>query len=206
VKSLKATLRALTILVVLAVAGLAAAAYSLAGRGVSARVEPSMPERLVASAAKYLATPRDVRTRPNPVEVSDAVFNEGLEHFADHCATCHANDGSGDTAIGRNVYPRVPDMRTARTQNLSDGELFSIIENGIRLTGMPAWGNGTPESEKASWVLVHFIRRLPKLTPQDLDRMKALNPRTPAEFRAEEAARAGKEAPPAPPHTHTHAH
>ena len=88
-------------------------------------------------------------------------------------------------------------MRTAHTQIRSDGELFSIIENGIRLTGMPAWGDGTPESEKASWVLVHFIRRIPKLTPADLDRMKALNPRTPAEFRAEEAARAGKEPPPA---------
>ena len=205
-KGIRATLRALMILVVLAIAGLAAAAYMLAGRGLSARGEPSATETWLARGARYLATPREVRGRPNPVEPSDAVFNEGLEHFADHCATCHANDGSGDTPIGRNVYPRVPDMRTARTQNLSDGELFSIIENGIRLTGMPAWGDGTPASEQASWVLVHFIRRLPKLTPQDLDRMKALNPRTPDEFRAEEAARAGKEPPPAPPHTHTHAH
>ena len=205
-KALKATLRALIILVVLAIAGLAAAAYTLAGRGLSARAEPSAAEAFLARAARYLATPRDVRSRANPVEASDAVFNEGLDHFADHCATCHANDGSGETAIGRNLYPRVPDMRASRTQNLSDGELFSIIENGVRLTGMPAWGNGTPESEKATWVLVHFIRRMPKLTPQDLDRMKALNPRTPAEFRAEEAARAGKAAPPAPPHTHTHAH
>ena len=102
----------------------------------------------------YLATPRAVRGRSNPVEANDAVFNEGLEHFADHCATCHGNDGSGDTAIGRNLYPRAPDMRTSRTQDLSDGELFSIIENGVRLTGMPAWGDGTPESEQASWVLV----------------------------------------------------
>ena len=163
-------------------------------------------KRSSARAARYLATPRDVRGRSNPVEANDAVFNEGLEHFADHCATCHGNDGSGDTAIGRGLYPRAPDMRTSRTQDLSDGELFSIIENGVRLTGMPAWGNGTPESEQASWVLVHFLRRIPKLTPADLDRMKALNPRTPAEFRMEEAARAGKEAPPAPPHSHTHAH
>jgi mono/diheme cytochrome c family protein len=194
------------ILLALIVAGVAAAIYVVAGRGLSTRVEPSAPEALAAGAVRYLATSREVRSRPNPVEANDAVFNEGLEHFADHCATCHANDGSGDTAIGRNLYPRAPDMRTARTQNLSDGELFSIIENGIRLTGMPAWGNGTPESERASWVLVHFIRRTPKLTSQELDRMKALNPRTPAEFRAEEAARAGKEPPPPPPHSHTHPH
>ena len=205
-KGLRATLRALAILVVLALVAVAAAAYALTGRGLSARSAPSAPEALVARAARYLATPRDVRDRPNPVESSDAVFNEGIEHFADHCATCHANDGSGDTAIGRNLYPRAPDMRAARTQSLSDGELFSIIENGVRLTGMPAWGNGTPESERASWVLVHFIRRIPKLTPDEINRMKALNPRTPAEFQAEEAAKAGKEPPPAPPHSHAHTH
>lgn len=204
---MKATLRALMILIVLFVAGIAAAIYAIAGRGLSARVEPSWAEALVGRATRYLTTPRDVRDRPNPVEASDVVFNEGLEHFADHCATCHANDGSGDTAIGRNLYPPAPDMRTGHTQNRSDGEIFSIIENGIRLTGMPAWGAGTPESERASWVLVHFIRRIPKLTAAELDRMKALNPRTPAEFRADEAARAGKEPPPATSHSsqpHTH--
>jgi mono/diheme cytochrome c family protein len=185
VKDLKATLRALTILLAVAVAGLAAAAYTLAGRGLGARADPSLPERFVARAAKYLAITRAVRVRPNPVKAGDGVFNEGLEHFARHCATCHANDGSGDTDIGRNLYPRAPDMRTAGTQQRTDGELFSIIENGVRLTGMPAWGDGTSESEQASWVLVHFIRRLPKLTPQDLDRMKSMNPRTPDEFRAE---------------------
>jgi mono/diheme cytochrome c family protein len=205
-KGLSATLRALLILAVLFVAGVGAAIYVLAGRGWSARAEPGRVETFLARGVRYLATPRDVRGRPNPIEASEAAFNEGLEHFADHCATCHANDGGGDTAIGRNLYPPAPDMRTAQTQNLSDGELFSIIENGIRFTGMPAWGDGTPASEQASWVLVHFIRRIPKLTAEDLNRMKALNPRTPAEFRAEEAARTGKDAPPAPPHSHTHAH
>ena len=205
-KGLRATLRALMILVVLAVSVVAAAVYSVAGRGLSARVAPSAPEAFAARAMRYLATPRAVRDRPNPIEANEAAFNEGIEHFADHCATCHANDGSGDTAIGRNLYPRAPDMRAARTQSLSDGELFSIIENGVRLTGMPAWGNGTPESERATWVLVHFIRRMPKLTAAEIDRMKALNPRTPAAFQAEEAARAGKEPPAAPPHTHSHTH
>ena len=205
-KGLRATLRALMILVALAAVAVAAAVYALAGRGLSTRIAPSAPEAFAARAARYLATPRDVRSRPNPIEASDATFNEGIEHFADHCATCHANDGSGDTAVGRNLYPRAPDMRSAQTQNLSDGELFSIIENGVRLTGMPAWGNGTPESERASWVLVHFIRRIPKLSPDEINRMKALNPRTPAEFQAEEAAKAGKEPPPAPPHSHAHTH
>ena len=74
-------------------------------------------------------------------------------------------------------------MRATNTQSLTDGELFSIIEHGIRLTGMPAWGNGTPEGERDSWGLVHFVRRLPKLTPEEIERMESLNPKTPAQFK-----------------------
>jgi hypothetical protein len=80
-------------------------------------------------------------------------------------------------------------MRAAPTQELSDGELFSIIENGMRLTGMPAWGTGTPEGERASWALVHFIRRLPKLTEEEITRMEALNPKTAEAWREEEEIR-----------------
>jgi mono/diheme cytochrome c family protein len=112
-----------------------------------------------------------------------------LGHYADHCSTCHANDGSGDTEIGRGLYPKVPDMRATNTQSLTDGELFSIIEHGIRLTGMPAWGNGTPEGERDSWGLVHFVRRLPKLTPEEIERMESLNPKTPAQFKEDEETR-----------------
>ena len=143
----------------------------------------------------------------NPVEPTEAVLTEGLEHFADHCAVCHANNGSGDSEIGRALYPRAPDMRAKATQELTDAELFFIIENGVRLTGMPAWGTGTPEGERESWALVHFIRRLPKLTDEEIARMEALNPKTAEEWREEEEARrflAGEDAKvPAPaPHKH----
>ena len=59
-------------------------------------------------------------------------------------------------------------MRKAPTQDLTDGELFYIIENGVRLTGMPAWGDGSPQGETLTWQLVHFIRRMPKLTPEEI--------------------------------------
>ena len=67
------------------------------------------------------------------------------------------------------------------TQDLSDGEIFWVIENGIRLTGMPAWGE--PGSENKSWELVHFIRLLPRLSRQEILEMEALNPRGPEEWR-----------------------
>ena len=204
---MKAFTRALIVLLLLG--GLAAGffAYSISRRGLSTRTEPSAVEAILARSMRRLATPDSVRTMKNPVEPTEAVFEEGLEHFADHCATCHGNNGSGDTEVGRGLYPRAPDMRGRPTQDLTDGELFSIIENGIRLTGMPAWGTGTPEGERASWTLVHFVRRLPRLTDDEIARMEGLNPKPSEQWREEEEARrflAGEDAKPAPAKPHTH--
>jgi mono/diheme cytochrome c family protein len=61
-------------------------------------------------------------------------------------------------------------MRRAPTQELTDDELFHIIQNGIRFTGMPGWaGEHTPEE---TWQLVSFIRHLPRLTPEELDQLE----------------------------------
>jgi mono/diheme cytochrome c family protein len=123
------------------------------------------------------------------VPISPEVLGRARAHFADHCATCHANDGSGETAIGRNLYPKAPDMRKQATQSLSDGEIFWIIKNGVRLTGMPAWGADTKEDDRVTWELVHFIRHLPRLTPENLAEMRSLNPKSRQEYEAEEAER-----------------
>jgi mono/diheme cytochrome c family protein len=206
---MKAIFRAFLLLVGVAIVGAGVAAYAIAGRGLSTRVAPSAVETSIALAMRRFATPSAVRGATNPVPATPEALDEALAHFADHCASCHANDGSGKTEMGRSFYPPAPDMRVARTQQLSDGELFSIIENGIRLTGMPAWGTGTPAGERDSWGLVHFLRKLPSLTPDDIARMETMNPRSPEAFREEEEARrflAGDDAaaPPASQPAHKH--
>ena len=204
---MKAFIRAIVALIVLVAVVGGAVAYTVARRGLSTRSEPSRIEELLARTMRRLATPSNVRSMTNPVQPTPEMLEEGLEHFADHCASCHGNNGSGDTEIGRNLYPRAPDMRAAPTQELSDGELFSIIENGIRLTGMPAWGTGTPEGQRASWALVHFIRRLPNLTEDEIARMERLNPKTAEQWRVEEEARrflAGEDVKPSRPAPHKH--
>lgn len=206
---MKAVFRAFLLLLVLCALVAAAAAYTIASKGLSTRVKPTRVEEALARSMRSFATPRAVRGAVNPADRSPAVLGEALAHYADHCAVCHANDGSGETAIGRNLYPPAPDMRNAGTQSLTDGELFSIIEHGIRLTGMPAWGDGTPEGEKASWGLVHFIRRLPALTAEELARMEELNPKSPEQFREEEESRrflAGEDATPQAPAPHHGGH
>jgi len=165
---------------------LSAAGFAyLKSTGLSTRVEPGRIEALVARSARSMAIPSSARVLPNPIPLSAYVIAEGMAHYADHCATCHANDGSGKTEMGQGLYPRAPDMRLPATQELSDGELFYVIEHGIRFTGMPGWGTGTATGELASWQLVHFMRHLPNLTPAELDAMKDRNPRSPQEIRLE---------------------
>ena len=172
------------VLIVVIVGAVLAVAYARLTQ-LSARAVPGPLERVVAGSVRAWAVPSAVRDRANPVPRTDENVRKGLEHFADHCATCHANDGSGNTTIGRNLYPPAPDMRLAGTQDLTDGELFHIIEEGVRFTGMPAWSSGTPEGEELGWQLVHFIRRLPQLTRDEIDQMEGMNPRPPEQIRQE---------------------
>ena len=150
-------------------------------RGFSARDTPSKMEILVATKAKALAVPASYRGLTNPVANSGENIRAGMEHFADHCFVCHANNGSGDTSFGRNMYPKPPDMRTPETQNKTDGELFYTIYNGIRLSGMPAFGEKNQSDAESTWQLVRFIRHLPSLTEEEQKQMEKLNPMAPME-------------------------
>jgi mono/diheme cytochrome c family protein len=202
-----AILKAFVLLVAVAAVVLVALFIWIDSRGISAKAQPGRVETAVARTMRRLAIPRDARDRQNPVMRSPEVIAEGMAHYADHCAACHGNDGSGETEIGLGLYPKAPDMRLATTQSLSDGELFYIIENGVRLTGMPAWSTGHADGEKSTWRLVHFIRELPKLTPEKIDEMKRLNPRSPAEIQQEteeERFLRGDDTP--SPRTTTHEH
>lgn len=202
---MKAVLKASLVLLLAIALGGAALVYWVASRGISAKAEPGPVETALARTMRRLAIPRADRNLTNPVAATPDVIAEGMAHYADHCAACHANDGSGDTEMGRGLYPKSPDMRREATQSLTDGELFYIIEHGVRLTGMPAWGTGTPEGETQTWHLVHFIRRLPTLTDEEIESMKARNPRSPEEIRQEiEAERflQGDDPAPGPAPTH----
>jgi mono/diheme cytochrome c family protein len=166
--------------------------------GLSAHDEPTKAEVVMARALRRWASPADLRKTKNPLPASPEVLAEARSHFADHCAVCHGNDGKGQTTLGQKLFPRAPDMTLAATQSLSDGELFAVIENGIRLTGMPGWGNGTAESARGSWSLVHLVRNLSKLSEAELQEMEKMNPMTLEQFeqmKEEEAFLEGETAP-----------
>ena len=178
------------VLLFLVVSGIALTGVYILSRGVSARDEPTAAEAFVARRLRHFAIPRGARDAKNPVEASPEVLSGATAHFADHCASCHGNDGRGATLIGRGLYPKPPDMTAAATQQLTDGELYYIIENGIRFTGMPAFGEEAGnDQDKESWDLVHFIRHLPSMTDEELAEMKKMNPKSPMELAQEERMR-----------------
>jgi mono/diheme cytochrome c family protein len=171
----------LAVVGVLAVAGLILGLVAVRQSGLNARDEPGAVEARLARFMRGVAIPDAVRRRANPLSTTPETMAEARAHFADHCASCHGNDGSGQTALGRRLYPRAPDMRLPATQSLSDGELFHVIENGIRFTGMPGWGGEVPP--EVSWKLALFIRHLPRLGPEEILEMERLNPKGPDEWR-----------------------
>ncbi|HEV2720177.1 MAG TPA: c-type cytochrome [Thermoanaerobaculia bacterium] len=158
------------ILVIVALAAIAA--LTVVRHGVSARETPTATEAMLAGALRSMAIPRAAKAMKNPVPFSDAVMSEASAHWADHCAPCHGLDGKGDTEMGRGLYPKTPDISDG-SPDLGDGELFYIITNGVRLTGMPAWGDPRDShSNEQTWHLVHFIRHLPRLTPAEREQLR----------------------------------
>src|SRR5580658_4825968 len=135
--------------------------------GFSTADEPSALEKVAARTARDLAIPRSARLEKNPWNATPEVLKESRESFLNRCATCHGVDGSGRTQVGRNLYPKVPDLRLPPTQNLTDGEICYIIRNGVRLTGMPGWANPHDEQSDDSWKLVIYIRSLRQLTTEE---------------------------------------
>jgi len=197
---------AIITLVAVVLVGAVGIVWLVNANGFSARTPPTFVERVVMRAIHRWSVPSAARGLKNPVAFSPEVWVDSRAHFADHCASCHGNDGRGNTEMGRNLFPKAPDMRLASTQDKTDGELYWIIENGIRLTGMPAWGKGATD-DADTWKLVHFVRQLAQLTPQQLKEMEAANPKSPAELQEEkddERFLAGEDVtpPPAPPHHH----
>lgn len=154
--------------------------------GFSARAEPTHLEAGLAQTMLKLATPSGAHNRRNPIATTPVSVKQGMEHYADHCAQCHANNGSGQTMLGSGMYPKPPDMRLPATQHKTDGELFNAIENGIRLSGMPAFGSADGSTADESWRLVLFLRHLPALSAEEEQAMEHENPKSPSDLEEEQ--------------------
>ncbi len=146
-------------LVGVCIAVVALAWLALRQASIRALDEPGQAETYLANKAKRVLVGRAARHigRPQPVDLSQSVMIGGMQ-FRARCASCHGLDGRTPSDIGSAMYPRVSDLGSAQVQEWSDAELFWIIQNGIRLTGMPGFGKSLSNEE--IWPLVDYIRSL----------------------------------------------
>jgi plastocyanin/cytochrome c553 len=158
--------RVLALIVAGVVLGAAAVLYAIAAsRPFAADRAPGRLETAIARRLVRLSVPRAERDAVNPLAGDSRAWRGAADHFAEHCALCHGADGRG-SPIGSHMYPPVPDLASPAIQQFSDGALFSIIQNGVRWTGMPAF-RSTDNAEE-TWKLVSFVRHVPQLTAADL--------------------------------------
>jgi mono/diheme cytochrome c family protein len=87
----------------------------------------------------------------------------GFEHYNEMCVTCHGAPGKEPDELAQGLNPSAPDLAQS-TIDLSPGEMFLIVKNGIKMTGMPAWGQ--THFDSAIWAIVAFLQRLQTLTPE----------------------------------------
>jgi mono/diheme cytochrome c family protein len=130
-------------------------------QGCTADKPPSREGAALANAAKDVAIPLEAGGKKNPLPETDEVVSQGQEVFLGTCAQCHGTDGRGETDVGRNMGPPAMNLSSQHVQHWSDAELFWIIQNGVRLTGMPSWKSTISEND--TWKLVGFVRHLPRL-------------------------------------------
>jgi mono/diheme cytochrome c family protein len=121
--------------------------------------EPGDLETLLTTRGKHILVSRSSRDGiPPPPTNLQASIEEGDKLFGTECAMCHGLDGHQSTDAGRWMYPRASDLTSSEVQQYSDRELFWIVKNGIRLSGMPAFGR--VESDEHIWNLAHYVRSL----------------------------------------------
>jgi|SRR6476619_6094436 len=123
--------------------------------------EPGQIETFLATTAKHFLVERSSREGipPAPKDVPESI-GEGDKLYAIDCSMCHGADGHASTDTGRWMYPRASDLTSPEVQRYSDRELFWIVKNGIRLSGMPAFGK--VESDEHIWNLVNYLKTLRK--------------------------------------------
>ena len=122
--------------------------------------EPGPAETRLANLSKsyfiYRASRHGIPPRPQDTKAS---IERGGSHYGLDCGICHADDGRAQRSPGQWMYPRATDLTSKQVQSYSDQELFWIIQNGIRFTGMPAFGG--VETPDHVWDLVNYVRTLP---------------------------------------------
>ena len=159
------------VLAVVLAAVIAALVLYTGAYNTAATVPPSGLEKAVATAFFNRSVARRAPKTANPLSGPDVV-RAGLAHYREMCVTCHGAPGVDASEAGEGLNPPAPDLTLGGVQSKSDGELFWIVQQGVRMTGMPAFGPTHKDPE--IWKIVAFLRHLPQITKDEQAALKAV--------------------------------
>ena len=132
---------------------------------LSASNEPGKVESWLAPWAFARSMAHRAPVTKNPFASNTSVLPSGMAHYRENCVICHGAPNVPSSELAQGLNPPAPKLHTDDTQALKDGELFWIIKNGIRMTGMPAFGE--THSDEEIWHIVTFVRHLPAITDKE---------------------------------------
>jgi len=138
---------------------------------VSAKEGSGKLERKVAAFTLQRSVARRAPKEKNPFAASPEALKLGLAHYKENCVMCHGAPGVEESEAGMGLNPPAPDLTLPAVQNMSDGELYWIVANGIRMTGMPAFS--LTHKKEEIWHMVTFVRHLPQISADEQKVLKA---------------------------------
>ena len=150
------TLTIVTTIVVIAIVGFAYSGLY----DVSASSSHSSIVNWLLSTTSHASIERNAKGIEVPVLSDDALVRAGVNDFDGMCAGCHGAPGQDPEAMGQGLNPPPPDLAESVSE-MSPAELFWVTKNGIKMTGMPAWG--ATHDDDAIWPVVAFMTKLPDL-------------------------------------------
>jgi len=129
---------------------------------MSASAKPGLVEKTLAPWALDHSVDRRAPDTKNPYTNAPDALSVGMAQYKESCVLCHGAPHVNAAEFAGGLNPPAPYLEKEDTQSLSDGAMFWIIKNGIRLTGMPAFGPSHTDDE--IWHIVAYVRHLPNLT------------------------------------------
>jgi mono/diheme cytochrome c family protein len=163
------TLTTLTIAVAVALLGIVGYAYS-GLHDVSASSSHSGFVDWLLSTTSHASIERRASEIEVPELADESLVLAGINDFNSMCAGCHGAPGKDPEAMGQGLNPPAPDLAEEAAE-LTPAELFWVTKNGIRMTGMPAWG--ATHDDDAIWPVVAFMTKLPALDDSGYQQMLA---------------------------------
>lgn len=143
-------------------------AYALVRSGLipaNADANPGRLETWMAHTSLDATLQRDAPKGQNPVSLTEQDLLDGVHLFARYCAVCHgsAKGAASPSPIAKGLYQKPPQLATDGVEDDPEGVSFWKIKHGIRLTGMPSFGNSL--SDRQIWTLALFLKHMDTLPP-----------------------------------------